>query len=153
MQDYKSAITAKIGVNEAFERITRVSDWWTAGTHGSARKLGDEFTVRWGETFVTFKVTELVPGKRAVWLVTDCNVEGFKDKTEWKGTKVVWDLSSKNGETHVSMTHVGLVPTVACYALCESGWNFYVGESLLRLLTEGKGLPDQKGRSAQRAQA
>jgi hypothetical protein len=82
MQDYTSSITAKISANEAFDRIAHISDWWTAGVQGSSRNLGDQFTVRWGETFVTFKVTELVPGKRAVWLVTDCNLNFIADKTE-----------------------------------------------------------------------
>ena len=153
MQDYTSSITAKISENEALDRIARISDWWTAGVQGNSRNLGDQFTVRWGETFVTFKVTELVPGKRAVWLVTDCNLHFIADKTEWKGTKVVWDLSPKNGETHVTLIHVGLVPGLECYKNCEAGWNFYFGESLLKLLTEGKGLADQQGKKTQKSQA
>jgi hypothetical protein len=39
------------------------------------------------------------------------------------------------------MTHIGLVPGVECYEDCKKGWNFYVGESLFRWMTEGKGLP------------
>jgi hypothetical protein len=44
------------------------------------------------------------------------------------------------------MTHVGVVPRAECYADCKKGWDFYVGESLLRLLTENEGLPDQQRR-------
>jgi hypothetical protein len=44
------------------------------------------------------------------------------------------------------MTHAGLVPGVECYGNCEKGWDFYVGESLLRLLTENTGLADQQRR-------
>jgi hypothetical protein len=153
MQYYTSSITAQISANEAFDRITRISDWWTAGVQGSSCNLGDQFTVRWGETFVTFKVTELAPGRRAVWLVTDCNIHFIADRTEWKGTRVVWDLSSKKGETNVTMTHVGLVPGLECYHNCVAGWNFYIGESLLKLLTEGKGLADQREKKTQKSQA
>jgi hypothetical protein len=148
--DYRCSITGNISPAEAFERICRVSDWWTAGTQGISRNLGDEFAVNFGETFVTFKVTELVPGKKAVWLVTACNLHWINNKTEWQGTKVVWDLSSENGQTHVTMTHVGLVPGVECYNDCSIGWNFCVGESLLKLLTEGIGLPDKGGKRSQK---
>lgn len=149
-QDYTSRITAKIGPNEAFDRITRISDWWTAGVQGRPQKLNEQFTVRWGETFVTFKVTEIVPGKNATWLVTDCNLPFLADKSEWKGTKVVWELSPKDGETNVTIAHIGLVPDLECYKNCEAGWNFYFGESLLKLLTEGTGLADQQGKKSQK---
>jgi len=151
MRNYTSRITATISSNEAFDRITQISDWWTAGVQGRPQKLDDQFTVRWGETFVTFKVTEMVPGKRATWLVTDCNLPFLTDKTEWKGTKVVWELSSKEGGTEVTITHFGLVPGLECYKNCEAGWNFYFGESLLKLLTEGKGLADQQGKKRQQS--
>ena len=39
------------------------------------------------------------------------------------------------------MTHVGLTPDKECYEDCNKGWSFYVGESLRKLITEGKGLP------------
>jgi len=29
----------------------------------------------------------------------------------------------------------------------KKGWNFYVGERLIKLLTENKGLPDQENKS------
>ncbi len=38
------------------------------------------------------------------------------------------------------MTHVGLVPEAECYNDCKAGWDKHVGESLLKLLTEGKGI-------------
>ena len=93
-------------------------------------------------TFVDFEVAEVIPDQKAVWLVTDCNLPFVANKTEWKNTKVVWQLSRENGKTRVIMTHVGLVPGIECYKNCEAGWNFYVTESLLKLLAEGKGLPD-----------
>ncbi len=141
-QNYSSSISVNLSPQETLERISRVSDWWTASVTGSSRVPGDKFGVRWGETFVDFEVAEMIPDERVVWLVTDCNLAFITDKTEWKNTKVVWDLSQENGKTRVTMTHVGLVPGVECYANCEAGWNFYFTKSLLKLLTEGKGLPD-----------
>jgi hypothetical protein len=145
-QDYSSTVTAKVTPEQAFERIGRVADWWTRAFSGAAQKVGDAFTVRFGETFVDFEVSEVVPGKKVVWQVTDCNLHWINDKKEWKGTSVVWEASPDGGATWVKMTHVGLVPGVECYDSCKPGWDFFVGESLRKLLAENRGLPDQKPR-------
>lgn len=146
-QNYQCSINAPVSTEESFDKISRVSEWWTKNFKGGAQKLGDAFTVRFGETFVDFKIVEAVPDTKIVWQVTGCNLPWLKNKTEWNGTSVVWELSSKNGTTMVMMTHRGLVPGIECYGNCEEGWNFYVAKSLLQFLTEGKGLPDGKGSS------
>jgi hypothetical protein len=146
LHDYSFTVTAKITPEQAFERISHVADWWTRAFTGAAQKVGDTFTVRFGDTFVDFRVSEVVPGKKVVWQVTDCNLHWINEKKEWKGTSVVWEASTDNGATRIKMTHVGLVPGVECYENCKPGWDFCVGESLRKLLTENKGLPDQKPR-------
>jgi hypothetical protein len=147
-QGYRSSITANISPIEAFDKISRVSDWWTTGVEGKSQSIGDEFTVRFGNTFVKFRVIELVPGKSAAWEVIDCNLHWISNKTEWRGTTLVWNLSSADGQTRVTMTHLGLLPGIECYNDCSTGWNFYVGQSLLQLLTGGKGLPDQRSKTS-----
>jgi hypothetical protein len=145
-QDYQRTITANIPPGQAFDRICRVPEWWTQGFTGRAQGLGDTFTVRFGETFVDFRISELVRGKKIVWQVSDSNLHWVKDKKEWNGTEVVWEISSANGTTTLQMMHRGLVPGVECYERCKSGWDFCVGDSLLKLLTEGEGRPDQGSR-------
>ena len=81
-QDYSASITANIRAQEATARISRVADWWTAHFTGASGRVGDSFTVRFGETFVDFAVVELVPGRRIVWRVTDCNLQFIEDKKE-----------------------------------------------------------------------
>lgn len=143
-KDYQCSIQAPVPATEAFDKISRVSEWWAKGFEGRTEEPGDAFTVRFGKTFIDFKVVEAVPGGRAVWDVTDCYIEPLKDKTEWSGTSVVWEISSSDGTTTVAMTHHGIVPGVECYGMCEQGWNLYVGKSLLQLLAEGKGIPNDK---------
>lgn len=143
-QDYQSAITAAVTPKEAFSTITRVSEWWTAHLDGSSKKTGDIFTVHFGETFVTFKITEAIPDKKIVWLVTDCNLHWIKDKKEWKNTQMSFDISSENKLTRINFTHTGLVPEIECYNDCTTGWDHYIKESLFKLITQGKGLPDRK---------
>jgi hypothetical protein len=147
-KDYSVTIVAKITAKEAIDRISRVPEWWTKGFTGASAKPGDTFTVRFGETFVDFRVIEVDPEKRIMWQVTDCNLHFIPNKKEWNNTRVVWEVSTDNEFTSVRMTHMGLVPEHQCYQNCEAGWNFFVKESLLRLLTENKGLPDGKKRSA-----
>lgn len=143
--DYNRTIKANISPAQAFDKINRVSEWWTKGFTGSSVQTGDNFTVRWGETFVDFEISELVSDRKIVWTVTDCNLPWLTDKKEWNSTKVIWEISPEDGSgTRVRMTHLGLVPAVECYNVCENGWNFYVGESLLKLFTENQGLPDQR---------
>jgi len=126
---------------EAFDAIADVPGWWNENFKGSAKSLDDVFSIQFGETFVDFKIVELAPEKKAVWLVTDCNLHWLADKKEWNGTQVVWDIAAFGKSTEITMTHVGLVPEIECFENCKKGWNFFIGESLFKLLTEKRGLP------------
>jgi hypothetical protein len=141
-KDYHSSITANISPAKAFECISHVEAWWTNSFEGKSQRAGDVFTVRFGETFVTFKVTDAVAGKKVSWEVIDCNLHWLSDKEEWKGTVVSWEVSAQRDVTKIDFTHLGLVPEVECYENCEKGWNFFIKESLFKFITEGKGLPD-----------
>lgn len=140
-QDYTCSIQGSVPAKEAYDKIARVSEWWAKNFEGNAQKLGDTFTVRFGETFVDFKISEAVPDRRIVWQVANCNLHWLKDKTEWNGTSVAWDLSPSNGTTTVTLTHHGLTPEVECYGVCENGWNGHVQNSFLQFLIGGKGVP------------
>src|SRR5579871_5809056 len=92
-KDFTSSIIVRVSPAEAAEKIGRVSEWWAKNTEGRSNTLGDTFTVRWGETFVTFQITEANPNKRVVWHVTDCMLPWQNDKTEWTGTDVIFEIS------------------------------------------------------------
>lgn len=141
--DYKTSISVNTPVEEAFERITQVSEWWTKNFEGSSKKLNDVFTVRFGETFVTAKLTEVVKNKKILWHITDCNLHWIENKKEWKDTEVSFEISKNKNSTQIDFTHIGLKPDIECYNDCTTGWNQYVHESLLKLITEKKGLPDK----------
>ena len=140
-QDYHQSFVADVTADEAFDAINDVKAWWTKSFEGHSESVHDLFSTPFGKTWVKFEVTEMVPGRKIVWLVTDCNIEFVKDKKEWKDTKVVFEIESVAQGVKVSMTHVGLVPDVECYANCERGWNHHFGESLRKLLIEKVGLP------------
>ena len=98
-QDYNASITVNATAQEAFKSINSVSDWWTPSFEGHQEKLNDVFTVRFGETFITVKIVELIPDRKIVWHVIDCNKPWLKDKKEWKDTKISFEISKKGPKT------------------------------------------------------
>jgi hypothetical protein len=142
-RDYRSSIETKIAADRAFDGIGQVAKWWNAKMTGSSAKVGDRFKVDFGPTWVEFQVVESIAPRKIVWEVTDCCLHWIHDKSEWTGTQIVWALEPTNSGTKVSMTHVGLTPDSECFETCEAGWNFYIGESLLKLFAEGHGRPDR----------
>ena len=143
-QSYHSCIVVNESAMEAYDKISRVNEWWAANFEGSAKNSGDVFTVRFGETYVTFKLTEAIPGKKVTWLVTDSYLPWQNDKTEWTDTKIVFEISTENNATKIDMTHLGLTPEVECFENCQAGWNHYIQKSLFKFMEEGRGVL-QKG--------
>ena len=96
--DFTTTVVVNKTPEEAFDAIANVSAWWAKNFKGSAKNENDVFTVTFGATFVDFKITEVVPGKKVVWLVTDCNLHWINDKKEWKKTECIWTLTEKGGK-------------------------------------------------------
>ena len=105
--------------------------------------MGAEFTYRYKDFHRSRqKVTELTPGKRVVWQVTDGDLNTFKNKTEWIGTEIMFDIARKGSVTELRFTHVGLVPVFECYGDCSGAWGELVGTNLRNLIVTGKNQPD-----------
>jgi hypothetical protein len=142
-QNYTCSIAANITAKEAFDKISHVSEWWISNVEGTSQKLNDVFTVSLGTTWVRFEITEVVGDEKVVWQVTGCNLPWLNDKTEWKHTRIVWEVSATKSATQISFAHIGLVPDLECYNQCEKSWSSYIKESLFKFITQGKGLPDK----------
>ena len=140
-EDFNCSINANVTAEEAMGAISQVRDWWAKDFTGNAEKLNDEFTVRFGETFVDFKITEFIRDRKVVWTVTNCYLPWLNDKTEWTGTRVVFDISAGNNLTTIHFTHHGLAPQAECYNQCVKGWTEHITGSLLKLLEQGVGQP------------
>lgn len=141
-QDFTAILLVDQTPEEVFKSINSVSAWWTDDLKGNSQQVNDEFTVHFGDIHVsTQKVTEVIPDKKVVWLVTDSNLNFIKDKQEWTNTKISFEISTHNNKTQLHFTHFGLNPEVECYNSCSKGWDYYLKGSLFKLLTEGKGTP------------
>jgi len=139
--DFNSSITAKISAGEAIKKISNVTGWWGITFSGNSEKQNDQFIVKMGgDSFFNFTVAELIPDKRVVWLVTDCNMPWYSDKKEWANTKLIFDLTENNGVTNLNFKHEGLTPEVECYKDCAPGWTHWIKTSLFSYFTTGKGV-------------
>jgi hypothetical protein len=130
---------------EAFDAVNDVRGWWTGEIEGSTDELGDVFTYRYEDVHRSEQeLIEVVPGKKVVWLVRDASLSFTKDKSEWKGTKIVFEISKKGKKTEIRFTHQGLVPTHECFDACSDAWTHLIKGRLRRLIAEGKGNRNSK---------
>lgn len=144
-KNYHRAILVNSSAEEAMKKISQIKLWWRKDFSDKAEKLNDKFTVPFGEhngekSFVDFIVSEFVSNKKVVWKVTDCYLPWFQNKKEWNNTEVVFNLLEEDGKTKIDFTHIGLVPGVECYEVCEKGWDGHIN-TLEKFINEGKAIP------------
>ncbi len=143
-KDYTLSFLVDQSPEEVFTAINNVRGWWSEEIEGNTDKLGAEFTFHYQDLHrSTHKITEFVPGKKVVWHVPEARINFVKDKAEWNGTDIVFDIFRKGDKTELRFTHVGLVPTIECYGQCSGAWGFHL-ESLRKMITTGKGQPNKK---------
>ncbi|MFL5811817.1 MAG: SnoaL-like domain-containing protein [Flavisolibacter sp.] len=130
---------------EVFKAINNVRGWWSEEIEGNTERLDDEFNYHYKDMHsCKMKLVEVVPDKKVVWLVLDNYFSFTKDKSEWKGTKVSFDISKQGNKTQLRFTHLGLVPEYECYDACVNGWTQYIQHSLPQLIATGKGQPNSR---------
>ena len=151
-QNYTTSFTVDQTPEEVFAAINNVRGWWTGEIEGDTDKLGAEFTYRYEDAHrSTHKITEFVPGRKIVWHTTDSQINFVKNKTEWKGTDIVFEIARKGNQTELRFTHVGLVPAIQCYGDCSGAWGYYVNESLHSLITTGNRHSNEQEQQSQAA--
>jgi len=129
---------------QVFAAINDVRGWWSANLEGSSAHVGDEFRYRHGDIHDSSqRVIEAVPGKKVEWLVTDARLSFTKDKREWVGTHVQFEIVPTARGSELRFTHLGITPESECFDRCSKGWGFYVGTSLKELIANGVGQPDR----------
>src|SRR3984893_14616261 len=90
--NYTTTFTVDHTPEEAFAAINNVRGWWSEEIEGDTDKLGAEFSYHFKDVHrCKLKITEVIPGKKLVWLVLDNYFSFTKDKTEWKGTEITFE--------------------------------------------------------------
>jgi hypothetical protein len=154
--DFTTTLVVNQTPKEVFNAINNVRGWWSEEIEGSTDKLHDEFNYHFEDIHrCRLKIIELIPDKKVVWLVMDNyfkpgifgSNDGFtNDKREWTDTKISFEIAEKDHKTQIRFTHLGLVPEYECFEACSNGWTHYIRESLLSLITTGKGQPNSTGK-------
>lgn len=132
---------------EVFDAINNVRGWWSEEIEGCTDKLNETFIYQYEDVhYAQITLIELIPNEKIVWLIKYNYFKFTKDKSEWTGTKVSFDISTKENRTQIRFTHHGLVPHFECYDICSNAWAQYFQQSLMHLITTGKGNPNGKGK-------
>lgn len=127
---------------QAFDAINNPRAWWSGVFEGNTDEFEAEFTYRYKDLhYSKQKVTEFIPGKKVVWLVTDSRLEFIEDKSEWTGTKMCFEIARDGDKTRVRFSHLGLAPDHECFDACSSAWGALINGSLKDLIITGKAQP------------
>jgi hypothetical protein len=105
-QDFTTTILVDQTPQEAFNAISNVRGWWSENIEGSTDKLDSEFAYHYKDIHhCKLKIIELIPAQKVVWLLTNNYFNFTKDKSEWKGTKIIFEIAKKESKTEIRFTH------------------------------------------------
>jgi hypothetical protein len=145
MQDFTTTMLVDATPEQVFDAVNQVRAWWSEDIEGTTDQPDAEFEFHYKDLHrSTHKITELVRGKKVVWQTVKGEINFVKDRTEWNGTQVVFEIARRGHQTELRFTHVGLLPTIQCYGDCSGAWSYHLG-SLRELITTGKGHPNRAG--------
>ena len=80
-KNYTATIEVAKSPKDVFNHIKEVSKWWSKDFEGRSIELNDEFVICHPERhYSKQKLTEVIPDKKLVWLVTESNLSWLKKK-------------------------------------------------------------------------
>ena len=119
--DFTTTLLVDQTPEQAFKAITNVRGWWSEEIEGNTEKLNDEFTYHYEDVhYCQIKLMEVIPNQKVVWFVKYNYFKFTKDRSEWTGTKMSFEISEKDNKTEIRVTHHGLVPEFECYDICSN---------------------------------
>ena len=141
-QNFTTSFLVDKTPEEVFNSIINIPGWWSGEISGDSNKLGSEFTYRVPDVhYSKQKVTEFIQDKKIVWNVVDASLTFVKNKDEWKGSDIIFEITKKDNKTELRFTHKGLIPEFECYDACSNAWNMLVNGNLKNLIITGKDQP------------
>ncbi|SJZ51449.1 SRPBCC family protein [Sediminibacterium ginsengisoli] len=143
--DFNTTILVDQTPEAVFKAASNVRGWWSESIEGNTDQLNEEFLYYYKDVHISkMKIIEYIPGKMIVWQVLNNHFSFTKDKTEWNGNRIVFEITPKGDKTELRFTQEGLTPANECYSVCHDAWTSYIQGSLKDLITTGKGKPNAK---------
>jgi uncharacterized protein YndB with AHSA1/START domain len=146
-ESFKREIIVSKKPGAVYRALTKEIDkWWTISADVIS-EVGDQATFRFGSTYWTMNVQELIPEQLIVLECVEANHfhEGMpmSIREEWLGTKLIWEIAPHREGTKIAFVHQGLIPALECYDICQAGWEYFFVNSLKSYLETGVGQPWQ----------
>lgn len=144
-KSFTATITVSKSEADVFKAIKNFRGWWSEDIEGNTGKLDETFFYHYKDIHLCkIKLVEVVPGKRLVYQVVENEFNFVSDKSEWVGTKLIFEITSNGNVTDVKFVHDGLVPEYECYQVCNDAWSGYINNSLKNYIETGMGNPNPK---------
>ncbi|UYQ94962.1 SRPBCC domain-containing protein [Chitinophaga horti] len=144
-KSYTTSMTSGKSANDVYLAIKNIPGWWTENYEGKTGKIGDEFTVTFGDTFIHLQLKEQLVNHKLMWEVTGGHKHFLENPKEWVGTSIQFDIANiDNEKTEITFTHHGLAAPLECYDICTTSWHGYLHGSLKKLIETGEGNADKK---------
>jgi hypothetical protein len=143
--NYTREIVVSTTPTEAYKALTTgFKEWWTTDCN-PVTDTGDIITFKFGPSYWVMRTNNLVPAKLVELECTEAHHvhDGLPSTilSEWKGSKLIWEILKQDEKTKIVLTHEGLVPSLECYEVCEQGWDYFFVNSLKQYLDTGEGSP------------
>ena len=136
MANIKHNLVIKSSTQNIYNAITTeegLSNWWTNDTIAKP-EIGFINQFQFGpEHCKKIKVVELDNSNKVTWEL----VEGDE---QWIGTKIVFQLDEKNGNTFLKFSHLNWAEETEYFGVCNYHWGKFL-DSLKSLCETGKGEP------------
>jgi uncharacterized protein YndB with AHSA1/START domain len=136
--DYARRIPIEAPRERVFDALATpegLRGWWTPDIGGDA----DDIELRFGSERIVMHVDEARRPEALHWTCVE-----HTGHREWESTELAFELVPDGTERCiVHFRHMGLVPALGCYEVCERGWDSFLAGSLVGLVEVGRGAPFQ----------
>lgn len=133
-QNYTKEITINASASDVFTALSEKINLWWGETNRPVSKVGDAFTIHFGDASWSFKITEYVPNSKITW---ECIGGKPEFNAEWIGDILYWNMEQQGDTTKVRFLQVGLTPNMNCYNICASTWDKFIMTSLKSFVETG----------------
>ena len=129
-------VTIKTPPEKVYNAITTqdgLANWWAKQTEAKP-EVGFINVFTFGQKYRNeMKITNLIPLKKVEW-------ECVNSVEEWVGTRILFDLQEKEGNTILRFTHSDWKSATDFFASCTYDWSLFI-KSLKSLCETGSGSP------------